>query len=137
MQAFSIAFHAIVPLFLIIALGYLTKRIGWLNQEDVRRFNRVTFYTFMPVMLFYNIYSSDFSQAVRAPYVLLVASCAVGMILLSIVITLPLEKEAARRGAMIQAAFRSNFVLLGMPIAMELLPGGNLGADDRHRGAAV
>ena len=127
MQAFSIAFHAIVPLFLIIALGYLTKRIGWLNQEDVRRFNRVTFYTFMPVMLFYNIYSSDFSQAVRAPYVLLVASCAVGMILLSIVITLPLEKEAARRGVMIQAAFRSNFVLLGMPIAMELLPGGNLG----------
>lgn len=127
MQAFSIAFHAIVPLFLIIALGYLTKRIGWLNQEDVRRFNRVTFYTFMPVMLFYNIYSSDFSQAVRAPYVLLVASCAVGMILLSIVITLPLEKEAARRGVMIQASFRSNFVLLGMPIAMELLPGGNLG----------
>ena len=95
MQAFSIAFHAIVPLFLIIALGYLTKRIGWLNQEDVRRFNRVTFYTFMPVMLFYNIYSSDFSQAVRAPYVLMVASCAVGTILLSIVITLPLEKEAA------------------------------------------
>lgn len=28
---------------------------------------------------------------------------------------------------MIQAAFRSNFVLLGLPIAAELLPGGNLG----------
>ena len=80
MQALSIAFEAIVPLFLIIAVGYGVKRLGWIGLEEVRRFNKVTFYTFMPVMLFYNIYISDFSQAV-----------------------------------------------LGLPIAAELLPGGNLG----------
>ena len=56
MQALSIAFHAIVPLFLIIALGFGVKRLGWIGPEDVRRFNKVCFYTFMPVMLFYNIY---------------------------------------------------------------------------------
>ena len=55
MQAFSIAFHAIVPLFLIIAMGFGVKRLGWIGPEDVRRFNKVCFYTFMPVMLFYNI----------------------------------------------------------------------------------
>ena len=127
MQALSIAFHAIVPLFLIIAVGYLVKRLGWIGQEDVRRFNKVTFYTFMPVMLFYNIYTSDFSQAVRLPYVLFVVGVALGMVLLSFVITVLAEKTPQRRGVMIQAAFRSNFVLLGLPIAMELLPGGNFG----------
>lgn len=127
MQALSIAFHAIVPLFLIIAVGYLVKRLGWIGQEDVRRFNKVTFYTFMPVMLFYNIYTSDFSQAVRLPYVLFVVGAALGMVLLSFVITVLAEKTPQRRGVMIQAAFRSNFVLLGLPIAMELLPGGNFG----------
>ena len=127
MQALSIAFHAIVPLFLIIALGFGVKRLGWIGPEDVRRFNKVCFYTFMPVMLFYNIYTSDFSHAVRLSYALFVVGMALAMILLAFLITLAVEKTPERRGVMIQAAFRSNFVLLGLPITAELLPGGNLG----------
>ena len=127
MQALSIAFHAIVPLFLIIALGFGVKRLGWIGSEDVRRFNKVCFYTFMPVMLFYNIYTSDFSHAVRLPYALFVVGMALAMILLAFLITLAAEKTPERRGVMIQAAFRSNFVLLGLPIAEELLPGANFG----------
>ena len=88
MQALSIAFHAIVPLFLIIAVGYAVKRLGWIGPEEVRRFNKVTFYTFMPVMLFYNIYTSDFSQAVRLPYVLLVVGAALSMVLIATAVTL-------------------------------------------------
>lgn len=127
MQALSIAFEAIVPLFLIIAVGYGVKRLGWIGLEEVRRFNKVTFYTFMPVMLFYNIYISDFSQAVRLPYVLFVVGMALGMVVVAFGVVLLAEKAPERRGVMIQAAFRSNFVLLGLPIAAELLPGGNLG----------
>ena len=127
MQALSIAFHAIVPLFLIIAVGYTVKRLGWIGPEEVRRFNKVSFYTFMPVMLFYNIYTSDFSQAVRLPYALFVVGAALGMVAVSFAVTLLAEKMPERRGVMIQAAFRSNFVLLGLPIAAELLPEGNLG----------
>ena len=127
LQALSIAFHAIVPLFLIIAVGYTVKRLGWIGPEEVRRFNKVTFYTFMPVMLFYNIYTSDFSQAVRLPYALFVVGAALGMVAVSFAVTLLAEKMPERRGVMIQAAFRSNFVLLGLPIAAELLPEGNLG----------
>ncbi len=127
MQALSIAFHAIVPLFLIIALGFGVKRLGWIGPEDVRRFNKVCFYTFMPVMLFYNIYTSDFSHAVRLPYALFVVGMALAMILLAFLITLAAEKTPERRGVMIQAAFRSNFVLLGLPIAEELLPNANFG----------
>lgn len=127
LQALSIAFHAIVPLFLIIAMGFGVKRLGWIGPEEVRRLNKVTFYTFMPVMLFYNIYTSDFSHAVRLPYALFVVGMALAMILLAFLITLAAEKTPERRGVMIQAAFRSNFVLLGLPIAEELLPGANFG----------
>ena len=127
LQALSIAFHAIVPLFLIIAVGYTVKRLGWIGPEEVRRLNKVTFYTFMPVMLFYNIYTSDFSQAVRLPYALFVVGAALGMVAVSFAVTLLAEKMPERRGVMIQAAFRSNFVLLGLPIAAELLPDSNLG----------
>ena len=127
MQALSIAFHAIVPLFLIITVGFGVKRLGWIGPEDVRRFNKVCFYTFMPVMLFYNIYTSDFSHAVRLSYALFVVGMALAMILLAFLITLAVEKTPERRGVMIQAAFRSNFVLLGLPIAQELLPNASFG----------
>ncbi len=108
-------------------MGFGVKRLGWIGPEDVRRFNKVCFYTFMPVMLFYNIYTSDFSHAVRLPYALFVVGMALAMILLAFLITLAAEKTPERRGVMIQAAFRSNFVLLGLPIAEELLPGANFG----------
>ena len=81
----------------------------------------------MPVMLFYNIYTSDFSHAVRLSYALFVVGMALAMILLAFLITLAAEKTPERRGVMIQAAFRSNFVLLGLPIAQELLPNANFG----------
>ena len=112
MQALSIAFHAIVPLFLIIGLGYAVKRLGWIGAAEVKRFNKVTFYTFMPIMLFYNIYTSDFSQPVRLSYVLLTVGMALAMVAVSFVVVLCTEKMPQRRGVMIQAAFRSNFVLL-------------------------
>ena len=99
LQALSIAFHAIVPLFLIIAVGYTVKRLGWIGPEEVRRLNKVTFYTFMPVMLFYNIYTSDFSQAVRLPYALFVVGAALGMVAVSFAVTLLAEKMPERRGA--------------------------------------
>ena len=112
---------------MIIAVGYGVKRLGWIGPEEVRRFNKVTFYTFMPVMLFYKFYFSDFSQAVRLPYVLFVVGMALGMAVVAFGVVLLAEKAPERRGVMIQAAFRSNFVLLGLPIAAVLLPGGNLG----------
>ena len=36
------------------------------------------------------------------------------------------EPMNSRRGVMIQASFRSNFLLLGMPLIQELCPGADL-----------
>lgn len=106
----------------------------------MRRFNKVTFYTFMPVMLFYNIYISDFSQAVRLPYVLFVVGMALGMVVVAFGVVLLAEKAPERRGVMIQAAFRSNFVLLGPAYrrgAAARRQSRRNGADNRHCGAVL
>lgn len=38
------------------------------------------------------------------------------------------ETDNSQRGVMIQASFRSNFLLLGMPLIQELCPGADLAA---------
>ena len=124
MSSLLISFNAIVPLFLIIAVGYLIKRLGIIGQTEVKRFNTACFYTFMPIMLFYDVYSSDLTGGVLRPFYFIYT---IGMIFVltaaTIALVLKAEKDNACRGVMIQAAFRSNFVLLGLPIATALVGG--------------
>ena len=65
MTAFFVCLNAVVPIFLIMALGCLARHLGAIKREDVPKFNRLLFRYFMPVMLFYNIYTSDLSGAVQ------------------------------------------------------------------------
>lgn len=121
MSSLIVSFNAIVPLFLIISVGYLVKRAGVIGDTEVKRFNSACFYTFMPIMLFYDVYTSDVTATAR-PFFFLYT---IGMILLltafTVALVLKVEKDNACRGVMIQGAFRSNFVLLGLPIATALL----------------
>ncbi len=57
MTAFFVCLNAVVPIFLIMALGCLARHLGAIKREDVPKLNRLLFRYFMPVMLFYNIYT--------------------------------------------------------------------------------
>ena len=55
MQNFLLSARAVLPMFLVIAVGYFCRRAGVLSREDVPRFNRVAFRVFLPCLLFYNV----------------------------------------------------------------------------------
>ena len=65
MQNFLLSLRAVLPMFLMIAAGYGARRAGILSREDVPKFNKVAFRVFLPCLLFYNVYTSDLSAAVR------------------------------------------------------------------------
>ena len=65
MNSFVVCLNAILPIFLIIALGFLARHAGIIREGEVPRMNAVAFKVFMPVMCFYNIYTSDLSTAIR------------------------------------------------------------------------
>lgn len=119
--------NAVLPMFLMIAAGYLARRAGVLRREDVFVVNKIAFNVFLPCLLFYNVYSSELSTAVR-PRLMLYA--VVGVLLVfacALVYVLCTEKVPARRGVMIQGLFRSNYVIMGLPIATALLGESELG----------
>ena len=63
MENFIVCLNAVAPIFIIIALGYMARRLGDIKHEDVFRFNRLIFRYFIPVMVFYNIYVSDLAAS--------------------------------------------------------------------------
>lgn len=126
MNILLICLNAVLPSFLMMLAGHGARCAGIIRGEDVPRFNRVAFCVFLPVMLFYNIYSSDISSAVR-PGLLAYAVLSVFIIFaLSVAYALLFVKQPEKRGVFIQGLYRSNFVLLGLPVASALVENGDL-----------
>lgn len=77
-------------------------------------------------MLFYNIYRSNIRGGVSFHSLGLALSVLLVLFLLTWVSIKRVEPMNSRRGVMIQASFRSNFLLLGIPLLQELCPGADL-----------
>lgn len=75
-RIFIVCLNAVLPTFLIMAVGFLARQIRLLNDGDVSTMNNLAFKLFLPVMLFQNIYSSDLASSVK-PGLLLYAVVAV------------------------------------------------------------
>ena len=122
-----ISANAVLPMCLIMALGYGTRRLGWIRREEISAINKIAFRIFLPCLLYYNVYCSDLSGSFDP---LLMAYAVGGVLLtfgLSIGYTLLTEKLPERRGVMIQGMFRSNYVIMGIPVATALLGADQLG----------
>ena len=127
MENFIISVHAILPMFLVMALGYGARCLGWIHREEISNINKIAFRIFLPCLLFYNVYCSDLSGSFDP----LLIAYAVGGVLVSFALalgyTLLTEKLPERRGVMIQGMFRSNYVIMGIPVATALLGADQLG----------
>lgn len=122
-----ISANAVLPMCLVMALGYGTRRLGWIRREEIFAINKIAFRIFLPCLLYYNVYCSDLSGSFDP---LLMAYAVGGVLLtfgLSLGYTLLTEKLPERRGVMIQGMFRSNYVIMGIPVATALLGADQLG----------
>jgi predicted permease len=97
-------------------LGYGLKQFKIATKDQFNAINRLIFKIFLPILLFYNIYKTDIGSildgkliAFTVIAVLIVFAVGYGLVFL-------FTKENAKRGVMLQAFFRSNFAILGIPL---------------------
>jgi len=122
-----VAVNAVLPSFLIIALGLYIRRRGKLDDKSLGKFNSLAFRVFLPFQIFKNIYDSPLGEALDLKLVIFVfvgLLLAGGLALLTAIVT---EPRRDRRGVMAQGMFRGNYVLLGMPLIESLFGAGGSG----------
>lgn len=120
------ACDAILPIILMIVLGYVLKRIG-LFPETVRTgLNRICFRVLIPVLLFRNIYNGNGISAQDLRTVVFVIAFVLVIFGLGICIVRRVTSSPAQQGALLQALFRSNFAVIGLSLATSLF--GDAGA---------
>ena len=128
MENFMLSANAVLPMFLLLAAGFLSQKAGVLTREDVPHFNKVAFRIFLPCLLFYNIYCSDLSAAVK-PGLIVYAVCGVLLVFTAAYVAVKhLVPREDWQGVIAQGIFRSNFVIMGIPIAQALVGPDQLGA---------
>ena len=120
MDSFLFALGAVTPIVLMVLVGYFLKTIGWMNQRFAKEANKLVFRVFMPVMLFLNIYRIKSFSDFEFGFILYVV---IALLLIFLVFT-PLvklvTKQKNRHGVLVQAAYRSGYSLIGIPLAESL-----------------
>ena len=127
MEELRLSANAVLPVFLMMAAGYLARELRVLERGDVGKMNRVAFRVFLPCLLFYNVYRSDLSAAVNGALIVFAVAGVLAVFAVAYAVVVRFEPLNERRGVLIQGIFRSNYVILGLPIAQALLGDTELG----------
>jgi malate permease and related proteins len=127
MQVLSIT----IPIFLIIAAGYILRRKGVITLEIKDFLSRFVYYAAFPALTFRSIVSFDFSRTLNMRLVGANLATTAAMFIMSFAAVL-LVRDARKRGALHMGCFRSNQGYLGLPVI-----NGFYGAEAMSRAAVV
>lgn len=120
LESFLYTVNTVVPIFLLVLLGILLKRTGFLSESFASDSDRFVFKIALPAYLFSEVSSSELSTILDLP---LLIFCMIGVILTVVLgfLTVPLFiKENDKRGAFIQGIYRSNSAILGIMMARSM-----------------
>lgn len=120
MDSLIFAINAVSPIVIMVAIGYFLKKIGLMDGDFSKKANKLVFKVFLPVKLFLNVYGIKSVNSVNFGYVFYAIGALIVIFLLAIPTVVLLTKKKKCRGALLQGIFRSNYALIGIPLAESL-----------------
>lgn len=112
---------AIIPIFVIILLGWLLRVFGFMRVEFLEPANRLVYYLAIPAMVFRSITGSSSSIQFDGRVVLVsMLSVCVGFAV-AWLLTLPLRLPQRHRGTFIQNSFHGNLGYIGLAVSFYYL----------------
>lgn len=111
--------NATMPVFLLMVLGIILRRIGVVDAAFASRLNMFVFCVALPVLLFRDISSVDLAQEWDARFVLDCALITLASIVFACVAS-AFVKSRATRGEFIQGAYRSSVAILGIALMQNI-----------------
>ena len=120
MESLMFALNAVLPIILMVVAGYLLKRCGLMKADLAKPLNKLVFRVFLPVMLFLNVYKIENLGQMDFGYIIFVIVIIAMVFGISIPVVLCVTQKGEQRGALLQASFRSNYALIGIPLAQSL-----------------
>lgn len=113
MENLIFSLNATVPVFFLMILGVLFRKMGILDEYVTDKMNQFVFQIALPVLLFKDLSGENFYMAWNGKFVLFCFLVTAVSIAVSAVVSL-IWKDKMIRGEFIQGAYRSSAAILGI-----------------------
>jgi len=128
LENFLLAVRIVMPLFLLMAVGFAVRFFGLIDKRAADGINDAVFRVFLPVMLFKNLYETSIGDAFSWKLVVFAYVGVAVIVGLSMLIIPRLVSDDSQKGVLVQAIFRSNYVIFGLPLTEAILGKGQAGS---------
>lgn len=105
--------NATMPIFLMMVVGYILKKIKFVDEHSTSVMNKLVFKIFLPALLFMDLAKQDFVSIWDSRFVLFCLITTIVSIIIAFIISL-FRKDKTERGEFIQASYRSAAATLGI-----------------------
>lgn len=131
MDTFLFSLNAVAPILLVIAIGYIIGRSKLVSKSFFQEANKFVFNIAIPFYLFYSVYNIESISHINWGLVIAAVGTILFIFILAMIFFTLYTKDPGKRGALIQCSFRSNFAIIGIPLAQAM------GGDDAVAAAAI
>lgn len=113
---------AIVPIFLVVGVGYGFVRFGPFSRDDMPVLSRFVVKVALPLLIFLNIYGKPASDIFQVTYLLTYAGAVLIMFGIAFGYSAAKKRTPARRAFLGMGMSSTNNGFIGLPIFLILLP---------------
>ena len=128
MENFLFSINVTFPIFLVMVLGYVLRRIGMLNDNFVTVCNKLNFKVTLPVLLFRDLANVDILAEFDFKFVLFCAFATTVGFFGAWTLGKIFVKDKYSVGAFTQAAFRSSAAVMGLAFIQNIYGSSTMGA---------
>ncbi len=128
MDSILLGLNVVMPLLAYMILGYTLHKIRWLSQVTINEMNKITFRTFLSILIFLNSYNVDTDNIFTQKNLLLLAFSVSAVLVTVIIVSVVCNKLGVskdRQAVITQGTYRSNLALFGLSVCEGIYGQGN------------
>lgn len=112
--------NTVSPIFLIVILGWVLRKIGVINEEFIKQSIKFVFHVPLPILVFLKLATVDFNKLFDGKIIIIVYGCMLIIFFLGWILSKALIKRGEGRGVFIQGGFWPNNVIIGLALVMNI-----------------
>ncbi len=120
--------NIVLPMVLMMVLGYVLRRIGFIDEAFIRKGTQFSFAVAFPCSIFSNFVSLDLAKVFDVLLLVYMIAAMVLSVLVPLLLVPRFVKDRPTAASLVQAMFRANFLIQGIPLLTNAYGEGNIAA---------
>ncbi len=120
MDVLLFSLNVILPILLLTVLGFFLKQVKFFNEDFLCVANSFVFKVCLPVLLFVNIYNIDNLENIPWNVVIFAGCVTIVLFFAGLLYVALFIKDKKQKGVVLQGIFRSNYIVIGLPLAFSI-----------------